>query len=260
MSMRPSELSRRKFIKESWTLAAPSMLGVPLVAQASQTAAPARPLKVVCVGGHPDDPESGCAGTLARYAQSGHRVTIVYLTRGERGITGKSNQEAATIRTAECETACKIIGAAAVFAGQLDGSAEFTRTRVDEMQKLLTAENPDVVFTHWPMDTHMDHQVASLCTMRACLGLKARPQLYFFEVNTGSQTLGFSPNTYVDITETVEKKKTSLFAHRSQNGEGIWKNYHEIIASWRGREAGIKAAEALFRVNRDQVIAELPGL
>jgi len=34
-----------------------------------------------------DDPESGCAGTLARYAQLGHRVTVVYLTRGERGIS-----------------------------------------------------------------------------------------------------------------------------------------------------------------------------
>jgi LmbE family N-acetylglucosaminyl deacetylase len=106
--MRPSELSRRKFIKGSWTLAAPSMLAIPMAAPQGPTAVPTRPFKVVCVGGHPDDPESGCAGTLARYVQSGHRVTIVYLTRGERGIAGKSNQEAATIRTAECEAACNL--------------------------------------------------------------------------------------------------------------------------------------------------------
>ena len=37
-------------------------------------------LKVACVGAHPDDPESGCGGTLARYSQAGHRVTILYLT------------------------------------------------------------------------------------------------------------------------------------------------------------------------------------
>src|SRR5262245_12930482 len=65
-------------------------------------------LKIVCVGGHPDDPESGCAGTLARYAALGHQVTVIYLTRGERGIRGKSLDEAAQIRTAECEAACKI--------------------------------------------------------------------------------------------------------------------------------------------------------
>jgi LmbE family N-acetylglucosaminyl deacetylase len=197
---------------------------------------------------------------LAQYAPAGHRVTIVYLTRGERGIEGKSNDEAATIRTAECEAACKIIGAKAAFAGQLDGSADFTRTRVDEMLKLLSAEAPDIVLTHWPLDTHMDHQVASLCTMRACLALKPRPQLYLFEVNTGSQSLGFSPNTYVDITQTVEKKEAALAAHRSQNGEGIWRNHHEPIAQWRGREAGVKAAEAFFAVNRDQLVRDLPGL
>jgi len=39
-------------------------------------------LSVICVGGHPDDPESGCGGTLARYTAAGHRVTIIYLTRG----------------------------------------------------------------------------------------------------------------------------------------------------------------------------------
>jgi LmbE family N-acetylglucosaminyl deacetylase len=258
--MRHFELSRREFIRQSGTLGAASMLAFPLAAQASQTTRPALPFRVVCVGGHPDDPESGCAGTLARYAESGHRVTILYLTRGERGIAGKSNEEAADIRTAECEAACKIIGAQAAFAGQIDGSADFTRTRVDEMQKLLATQNPDVVFTHWPMDSHMDHQVASLCAIRASAALKSRPQVYLFEVNTGSQTFGFSPNTYIDITGTLEKKKGALFAHKSQNGQGIWKNHHELIASWRGREAGVKAAEAFFRVNRDQAIAGLPGL
>src|SRR5436190_21106376 len=67
-----------------------------------------RVLKVVCVGGHPDDPESGCGGTLARYTALGHTVTVIYLTRGEAGISGKSHEEAAAIRSAECAAACKI--------------------------------------------------------------------------------------------------------------------------------------------------------
>src|SRR5580698_1425305 len=67
--------------------------------------------KIVCVGGHPDDPESGCGGTLAKFVKAGHVVTIVYLTRGEAGIPGKSNDEAAKIRTHEAEEACKILQA-----------------------------------------------------------------------------------------------------------------------------------------------------
>src|SRR5438034_6149532 len=96
------------------------LFAIPALA-AAQTAPPAR-LNVVCVGGHPDDPESGCGGTLARYSAAGHAVTVVYLTRGEAGIRGKPHEEAAAIRSAECEAACKILGVRPVFAGQIDGA------------------------------------------------------------------------------------------------------------------------------------------
>src|SRR5262249_50907594 len=65
-------------------------------------------LNVVCVGGHPDDPETGCGATLARYSARGHNVTIIYLTRGEAGIKGKTHEEAARIRTEEASKACRI--------------------------------------------------------------------------------------------------------------------------------------------------------
>ncbi len=242
----------------------PTMLAanaLPLTAaDAKSVQASPRRLKIVCVGGHPDDPESGCAGTLARYAEHGHAVTVIYLTRGERGIEGRSNDEAARIRSAECEAACKIIGAKAVFAGQIDGSADFTRARVEELRQLLEAEAPDTVFTHWPIDTHMDHQVASMCTIRACAALRPRPHLYFFEVNSGSQTQGFTPNTYVDVTPVLDKKKAALLAHVSQDGAGVWRQHHEPIAIWRGREAGVGAAEAFVHLNRDSQTNQLPDL
>jgi LmbE family N-acetylglucosaminyl deacetylase len=46
---------------------------------------------------------------MARYADEGHDVVALYLTRGEAGVTGKSFQEAAAIRTAEAEAACKLL-------------------------------------------------------------------------------------------------------------------------------------------------------
>src|SRR6185437_8162154 len=100
---------------------------------------------VVCVGAHPDDPESGCAGTLALYAERGHRVTVIYLTRGEAGIRGKTHEQAAAIRTAEAEQACRIIGARPVFAGQIDGATEVSRARTEALSALISAEAPDVL-------------------------------------------------------------------------------------------------------------------
>jgi LmbE family N-acetylglucosaminyl deacetylase len=248
--------SRRDFLK---TTALVGAAALPL-GSAAETLSPSSKIKVVCVGGHPDDPESSSAGTLARYADTGHSVTILYLTRGERGIRNTSLDEAAKIRTAECEAACKIIGAKPVFFGQIDGDTSVTKAHVERMTKLLAEENPQVVFTHWPIDTHMDHQVASFLTIRACMNLGYRFALYFFEVNSGSQTQGFFPNTYVDVTGVLDEKKNALFAHVSQDGQGVWREHHEIIANWRGREAGVKAAEAFVRFNRDSKLASLPGI
>jgi LmbE family N-acetylglucosaminyl deacetylase len=251
---------RRAFLGHALTLPALLSLGGELRAGAP-AAAQIKPgsLKVVCVGGHPDDPESGCGGTLAAYAAQGHRVTLVYLTRGERGIPGKTESEAAAIRTGEAQTACELLGAKAVFAGQIDGATELTRQRVDAAIALLNAEAADVVFTHWPLDTHMDHQVASLLAIRAYLASDRRFPLYFFEVNTGSQTFGFSPTQYVDITSVREKKKASLFAHKSQRGERIYRDHHEVMENFRGRESHVTAAEAFVQLPAARGVDKLPG-
>jgi LmbE family N-acetylglucosaminyl deacetylase len=219
-----------------------------------------KPLSVVCVGAHPDDPEESSFGTLARYAEAGHRVTVIYLTRGERGIRGKSLEEAAAIRTAEAEAACRLIGAEAVFAGQVDGDTEVNRKRVTEFSDLLAAQVPDLVITHWPIDTHPDHQAASFLTQQAYLNTPRPLRLYFFEVESGSQSLGFVPQVYVDITATRARKQAALFSHNSQNGEAIYRKHHELIERFRGREIGTEAAEAFMPMARDSRHSGMPGL
>jgi len=251
---------RRSFLGRALTLPALIDLGEEAHA-ATSVATQIKPgsLSVVCVGAHPDDPESGCGGTLAMYAAQGHRVTVIYLTRGERGIPGKSEMEAAAIRTAEAESACKLLGAKAVFAGQIDGATELTRARVDAMAKLLDAEAPDIVFTHWPIDTHFDHEVASLLTIRTYIARERRFPLYFFEVNAGSQTMGFAAAQYVDITKVRETKKAALFAHKSQHGDDIYRRYHEVMEDFRGREARVAAAEAFAVLPSARGGEKLPG-
>ena len=218
------------------------------------------PLKIVCIGAHPDDPESGCGGTLARYSGLGHRVTIIYLTRGESGIKGKSPQEAAAIRSAEAEKACQVIGAKPLFAGQTDANTKLDNASALGFIKLLSEEKPDVVFTHWPIDTNWDHQVAAMLALRSYSFMQGRFQLYFYEVNAGSQTMNFRPTDYVDITSTREKKKAALFIHKSQDGEKIYRDHHEMMESFRGREAGTGAAEAFVHLARESSSEKLPGL
>ena len=239
--------SRRKFIQNSAALL--PALGLSSFSNAA-TNPQQQPLKIVCVGGHPDDPESGCGGTLAKFAAAGHAVTIIYLTRGEAGISGKSHQESATIRSKEAEAACVILKTKPIFAGQVDGDTVVNNEWVKKIQDLIAAEKPNIVFTHWPIDSHKDHQAASLLTIQAWNRSGKTFDLYFFEVCAGSQTMVFKPTEYVDITSTQEQKRKAVFCHTSQNPAGIYDAEdcnHTSMEKFRGIEANVKAAEAFIR-------------
>jgi len=206
-----------------------------------------RRLKFMVVGAHPDDPETGCGGTMARLADLGCEVVAAYLTRGEAGIPGTGHDEAARVRTAEAERACAILGARHLFLGQVDGATEVSAARYDEVRRILAAEAPDVVLSHWPVDTHRDHRAAALLTYDAWWSLGRPFALYYFEVMTGHQTQVFQPTHFVDIGASVKRKHEACFAHRSQKVEEWYADDHGRMETFRGMEAHCEAAEAFVR-------------
>jgi LmbE family N-acetylglucosaminyl deacetylase len=237
------ENNRRKFVKQSAV-----GLGALLMPGAERQHNMGAQGNVVCVGGHPDDPESGCGGTLALLSKLGYQVTIIYLTTGEAGIEGKSHAEAASVRKQESLNACKVLNAKPVFAGQIDGAAVTNNEWIDKMFNLIEKENPSMVFTHWPVDSHKDHQAASMLTIQAWWRANQKYPLYFFEVLYGIQSTGFSPTDFVDITSTQELKRKALFCHTSQNPAGIYEEGHADMEKFRGKAIGAKAAEAFVRL------------
>jgi LmbE family N-acetylglucosaminyl deacetylase len=210
--------------------------------------APASKKKIVCVGGHPDDPESGCGGTLAKLAALGHEVAIIYLTTGEAGISGVSHDDAARTRKQEAINACRVLNCKPVFAGQIDGDTVVSNAALQHIQELIGLEKPDVVFCHWPIDTHKDHQCASLLTIQTWVRSPNKFILYFFEVCAGEQTMVFHPTDYVDITDMQELKRKAVYCHVSQDPPGIYACGHAAMEDFRGRESGVKAAEGFVRM------------
>lgn len=212
--------------------------------------------KIVVVGGHPDDPESGMGGTIARLVKAGHQVTNMYFTNGDAGIEGKTHAEAAAIRRKESIEACKILGATPLFVGQVDGSSVITNEELVRFQKLLTDEQPDVVFAQWPVDSHKDHQLSSILTIQTWMRAREPFTLYFYEVCFGTQTMLFNPTDYVDITETRSIKMKALACHASQDVVGPDGNYsqgmtacgHPSMEDFRGRALGVVAAEGFIKM------------
>jgi len=257
---------RRSFIKmASAGLGGLVFSQLPMSAKDSDTILPhssdaEKKLNIVCIGAHPGDPEFGCGGTMARYTQSGHSVSFIYLTRGEAGDPSKTYAESAALRTKEAETACHLIQAKALFAGQIDGNTVLDKEKSEEMNRLIISQNPDLVFTQWPIDSHADHQVTGMLGLTAWIKSGRKFSLYFYEVNTGSETMGFVPTDYVDISNLRELKKALMFAHKTQDPEATYTNYFKPLEEFRGLEAGVKAAEGFVHYKDKTNRAIINGL
>ncbi|HEU0064986.1 MAG TPA: PIG-L deacetylase family protein [Flavisolibacter sp.] len=250
--MQITDNSRRNFVKKS--LGSLGFITLPAILH-PQTNTQFKKSKIVVVGGHPDDPECGCGGTVARLSGMGHDVTLMYFTNGDEGINGKSNEEAAEIRKKESIESCKVLGARPVFVGQVDGETVLGNPEMAKFEKILYEEKPEIVFTHWPIDSHKDHQLASVLTIQSWMEAQEKFSLYFYEVCTGNQSFGFHPTDYVDISDFEEHKIRALACHASQdivvNGK-YTKNMidcgHPAMQEFRGRELGVRAAEAFIKM------------
>jgi LmbE family N-acetylglucosaminyl deacetylase len=203
-------------------------------------------LKVIVTGGHPGDPEYGCGGTVAKYADLGHQVVLLYLNRGEKACPETSAEAAGNVRVTEAKRACEILKAQPVFAGQCDGHAILDAPHYEEFQKIIRAEAPNVLFTHWPIDGHRDHRAISMLAYDCWLGMGKKFAFYYYEVSDGEDTLMFSPTHYVDITSTESRKRAACYAHASQSPDTFYALQSQVTR-FRGVESGYAQAEAYIR-------------
>jgi LmbE family N-acetylglucosaminyl deacetylase len=193
-------------------------------------------------GGHPGDPEYGCGGTVARYSDLGHEVVLLYLNEGDPA--GKPAPKG--VRVGEAAKACEILKARPAYAGQIDGQAIVDVAHYEGFRRILEAEKPNVVFTHWPIDNHADHRAISLLVYDAWLRMGKPFALYYYEVSNGEDTLQFTPTHYVDIAGTEPRKRSACYAHASQAPDKFYA-LQESVARFRGLESGHQQAEAFIR-------------
>jgi len=183
---------------------------------------------VLVVFPHPDDETFGCGGTLALFAKSGVPVTYVCATLGQMGRNmGKpffaTRESLPTIREAELEKACRVIGIQNVIKlGLRDKTIEFEDPEVliDRIERILQEVRPSLVLTHYPgYAVHPDHNALGDVTIRALSRLTAqdRPTVYAHAFARDCQDVLGPPDIINDISAISEVKLAAIQAHRSQS-------------------------------------------
>ena len=226
-------------------------------------------MNILAIGAHPDDIEINCAGTLARYSEEGHSVTIAVFTSGNMGDLRTAPEELARVRKAEAEEAAAVISARVLWPGITDELVFPSEQQRIVMIDLLREADPDVIITHSANDYHPDHRYVSQLVFDSYFqkGLPHIPnqkkpacrfancQVYYMD-NLGG--IGFLPTEYVDITQVIETKKKMLACHTSQVRTMKDLAHTDILqmietqARFRGFAAGCEFAEGFCRLDAFQ--------
>jgi LmbE family N-acetylglucosaminyl deacetylase len=203
-------------------------------------------LRIVVFSAHPADAQSGVGGLASTLVKQGHEVIFAVASafRGERKIAGEPE---VGIRTAEEAEACKLLGVTSkIFPYDHNLLVSDLETQ-KVVRDWLEAVKPDIVITHWPIDTHENHAAVYGLVWRCYKQSKGGWNLYLYEIETGAESLAFHPQLYFDIEQVKELKKRIIDIYKSQGPAKIWR-YNERMQRERGAECGVHDAEAYFLV------------
>lgn len=217
------------------------------------------PLRVLAIGAHPDDLEFQIGGTLAKYAARGDTVVMAVATNGDIGSATHTMDEIAAIRKQEALDSAALIGAELIWMNYHDEFFFYNEETRRHMIEVMRHAEPDVVLGHWTNDYHPDHSLSGMAArdarimtavpliVTASKHLSKIPVHFFYDTLAG---IDFTPEVYVDVTDTFETKRQMLACHKSQNawisdvfeGRSI-AQMMEVQTAFRGLQAGVRYAE-----------------
>lgn len=239
-----------------------------LVADEPPTWTPAddTPGRALAVYAHPDDPDISCGGTLARWSGAGSEVHVCVCCDGDKGSLDPGVDSATLVRARRLETEAsgRHLGVGALhWLGYHDGEVEDSPGLRAQLVGLVRRLRPDAVLAPDPTAVffgpnyinHRDHRAVGWAVLDAVSPAAANPH-YFpdegmaFQVPVLYLSSTLEPDTWVDITATIDVKAAALACHVSQIGPGgEW--LRAVVrqrAEEAGRLVGVRYAEAFRKL------------
>lgn len=222
--------------------------------------------RVLVVVAHPDDAEFGCAGTVARWTDSGTEVEYLICTDGASGSADPAigREELTELRQREQRDAARVLGVARVgFLGRPDGGLTADDDLRRELVRAIRRFRPEIVVCqnavrHYANlgGNHPDHLAAGQATIEAVYPYARNPYSFPELLNEGLEAHEVAeawvtgtefPDHLVDVTGTLERKLEALHCHRSQHRTDPAEWVKARLAA-SGRPRGMAYAESFRRV------------
>lgn len=164
---------------------------------------------ILGIGAHIDDCWLGCGATALKALKRGHKVTFITAVTNFRRwpvLAGRDAEAHAHLDKLTRESGIDIIRL-----GHDYMRLQNTPALVEQLTQQLIALRPDILFYHDPNESNQDHNaLGDACRIAAVHGECFTPEGQtpgfvgeLYRYTTGWQSEGFSPDTIIDVSDTI---------------------------------------------------------
>lgn len=197
--------------------------------------------KCLCIAPHSDDESIGCGGTLSKYPKN---FDVICLTQSRKINDKRDEINEDSTRSIEFKNA---MNKADVDSHKILKLKDKEVLCDYEKFSSIDISKYDYVFIPNILDQHSDHKAISLLLKRL---IKNKPhkkglKIAFYEVWSALAV----PNSYINISGFIEKKKELINSHVSQIATRDYTNKAVSLNAYRGLPHNINYAEAFCLVD-----------
>ena len=210
--------------------------------------------KILVVAVHPDDETLGCGGTLLKHKYDGDEIYWLICTKMDE------NSDYYTTRENEIKQASDAYKFDGVF------SLGLNTMRVDEysmseligkVSKVINEVKPNIIYLPFKSDVHSDHRKIFEASY-SCTKVFRYPfikKIYMMETLSetefapGVKEDAFMPNSFVDISNYLDKKIEIMKIFKSEIGEHPFPRSERnlrALATLKGATCGCEYAESFM--------------
>jgi LmbE family N-acetylglucosaminyl deacetylase len=199
---------------------------------------------ILAIIAHSDDLELMAGGTIIKWLKEGKNIHVLTFTNGAwSSPEGKCIRDKEDAKKEEIEVS-EYIGYSYENLGKTALNMDFNDENVIEVLQRIKKYNIDTIICPTEKDLHHDHEVVSRIALAAS---RSVPTILMGQINYYIREF-FTPNVFIDISDTWERKINALQIFKSQwERKGAdWFEFLDSTSKYYGKIIGVKRAEAFY--------------
>lgn len=200
-------------------------------------------IRALFIGAHEDECEYGPGGAAYLLARAGVRTRFYNACALRKSMSPEELAE----KTEAAVSAARVLGAEKTIESPSAPVWVCSEEHVEHILQEILSFRPQLVFLHYPRDTHSEHRELARASYQAlCLAPAYGwhvSEVYAFEAGPDQTVQYMTPDFVVDITDVMLALQESF----SCFGEGLCRQLYEektVGASLRGLKSGFAYGEA----------------